>query len=530
MKTPFRLLVLLAVAGAFPGCTIFARTGDIYRPLHSRIKPDFAVVIPALSTVSPGVSDDAIRKSLGALWYPRFNFSAILGYGNFADYLYFEDINRSLELDPENPFAWALLSNYASLERQPAAAQEAADHALAILSDISRKSNNYLGADLDSLRSATEINRAIFLNLQGKYAQALGAVDSIGPEVKGDPLLRLATVWAKVIALEQSGKPREALKVLDFVEPKYVRSNAPLDSKRFDAYDYPQYFDVKKRQAVFDFLRGEALLRLGSIPDAEGVLAQSIKLYPHLSVNSLSLGTALYADGHLSEASRVLQKLVDEEPSKSLYSYDLALFNLADVQLALGHYDQAIAGFHAVINNALARDVRFRTKISDYLPLIIRAKWISATQQKVFGEASNNLALTILAESQKSGRPIAWGAIESLFQAANEAGGGVAQVNFALAEWNAGRKKRAIQVLVQQTRVSCSDPQLPQTLLNVGASANDAELSYQAFSAYASCVESGQTRETKQGLLGLESSATLVLQGSERSEFEARLQKIMATM
>jgi tetratricopeptide (TPR) repeat protein len=503
------LLVTAILVLTFWGCS-FSRSGDVYRPLHNTNAPDYVEVEGVLSNAYPQVASESIHGSLKRLAFSRSVLGPLTGYSDWANYLSFEDIRKSIDQFNNNPFAWALLANYLSLERQPNAAVVASDHALRILEEV-RSSQLPMWKDLNGLFWTASINRAIFLNIAGAYPESLKELESINTEVPPEPFLRLAIAWVQTEALIGSGQLDDALALLDSSSAQWAEKLP--DSALFDSYNYPQYFEIEKRKAIFLFLKGEALLRKNKTKDAELVLRQSIASDSQLWVSHLSLGTVLYQQGRKQEALKVLTHLVHERPKKSLFAYNLAVFNLANLNLEEGRVNDAIEGYRHILDTAARRDEVFEEKFSKYLPDEVRAKWVMASDARLVSEARNNLAIGLLqAATPEAQQAAARQAVELL--EADKARSRISVVTLARANWLVGSdssKREAIEILANAPGTLASSEDARNTLLSFGLGSDDPNLTFSAMEAYVGSLKGGTGTVDEKLLQNLQDAARLLL-------------------
>jgi tetratricopeptide (TPR) repeat protein len=516
-----RSLIVLLVFSC-TGCTSLL-SADIYRPIHVRKKPDFATVLPALTATYPDDDAQKIYRSLRALSYPRSIFSGVTGYYDWANYLAFDDIHDSLELFANNPFAWSLLADYLALERQPLAANVASDHAISILDELKRKNQLAVVPDLEMLYWTTHINKAIFLNLAGEYSQALDALAALDSQNPDEPLIQMAISWTRTTAHIGRGAAEAAIAEIERVAQKWPDDIA--DTKLFGWIDYPQYLRSERREAIFLFLRGEALLRLGKISEAQSVLEKSIKLDDDLWNSYLSLASAFYAQGKDLEARKLLKDLLDKVPERGLYSMDLAIFNFANLNLQFKEYEDAAKGFRLVIERAKTRDQKHREQIQPKVPQDIRAKWEPVGESRIVVESRNNLAATLLAIHQDRGdqKDSLLTNVDSLLAAP---GSEIEVENLARSKWTANDRKGAIDLLARAVQERPQSQRMRSALLKYGVGSGDSAATYAALVAYLDSVPSDVSDEESDTLEQVSDAADVLLNSKEAREVKDRINAI----
>lgn len=506
------------------GCVV--ENADIYRPLQRHKAPNYIEVVSALSKAEPQSLPHDIEKSFKKLRFARFNFGVFTGYQDWANYLSFADIDDSLKLFPKNPFAWSLLSNYLSLEKQPAAAAVAAERSISIVNEIANY-NNLLSVDLTALRWTTELNRAIFLNQAGEFEEATRQLKTLDSESIDEPFVKLAIIWARCVALIGSDGSPTALSILQSEAPNFVD---PLpESIYFKAYDYPQYFEANKRQAIFLLLEGESQLRLGNFSESEKILRLSISSDPHLWVAQLTLATALYSQGRLSEATEVLAALVRLKPTHSLYSYDLARFNLGTLYLEQGNAASAIHNFEEVVDTSKTRDKRFQNKIFPHLPAEIAAKVKPTSQGRVVSEAYNNLGVSFLNAAANSTETQSTAAREAIdyYGKAQAAAPGVVLTNVARAQWYSGHQHDAISLLTGAVRGGNHDAAAREELLQFGLRSDDSLLTFEALNAYLDTAGSASDDAAISNLQSISQAASLLLSKAQATAINEKVASLL---
>ncbi|HET9785501.1 MAG TPA: tetratricopeptide repeat protein, partial [Pyrinomonadaceae bacterium] len=522
-----RSIVMLAMA-ACAGCSslsadTFRLAADLYRPLQIQRKPDVATVVPALMSTYPDADEELVNKSMRSLSFPRYIFGGITGYYDSANYLALADIHRSLDRFSNNPFAWSLMANYLALERQPLAATVASDHAIAILEEIEQKQQLSGVADLELLYWTAQINKAIFLNLAGEYSNALEVLAALASRQPEEPLIQMAVSWARCTALIGRGDPQAALAEIDRAAQKWP--DDIRDSKLFKSIDYPQYLNSERREANFLFLRGEALLRLNNVVEAESILRRSIELDGELWNSYLSLATALYAQGKDNEARKLLKDLLDKGPEKGLYSMDLAIFNFANLNLQFKKYDDAADGFRTIIERAKKRDRKHQDVIQPDVPEEVRSKWEPLSNSRIVVESRNNLAATLLAiyRDRGDGKDSILNNVDSLLA---ESESDIAVENLARSKWLADDRKGAVEMLSKAVETNPQNENMRASLLKYGIGSGDSAVTYMALNAYLATVRREISDEESDTLEQVSDAADVLLSKPDARDVKERIKAI----
>ena len=308
---------------------------DLNRGLQPRARKEYKQLTAEFAQAYPEIPQKQVAKSFKKLKYSESIYGPFTYYSDWANFLAFGDIKESLEVFPANPYAWSLLSDYLELERQPEAAIAACDKSLEAIEQFAERRHGDIDPRVAALRLTIHLDRAIYLNLVGRFAEA----ESDAARIVRDPTSELQKLGEAplqvaatfVLATAQIGlnQLQDASQTLEEGEQRFVGSLS--HSKLFDDDDYAQYFNSEKRHALFDYMRGEILLRQGKDAEAEAKLAASAQNDREFLAAQLSLATSLYAQKKYARAEKVLTTLTQESARSRLYTYYLAIFNLGNV-------------------------------------------------------------------------------------------------------------------------------------------------------------------------------------------------------
>jgi tetratricopeptide (TPR) repeat protein len=376
------------------------------------------------------------------------------------------------------------MGNYLILLQQPSAALAAVDHSLELIQQLRASSEVRIPGGIDRLELNLRINRAIFLNLDTQYEMAHAELRNIEAKYAVTEFQELALYWARAIASIGLDRGEEAYdQLLEDQATISIRFNSDPDP--LYAYDYPQYFDERKRLGIFGLLRGEALLSAGSVELGISELEMSIEQDPELWDARFSYANALYGLGHFSAAQAEMSDINEKLPRGLLYSRELLYFNHGLVLLAMDRYEDAVSLFDEAIDNARDRQEYFVSDIMELLPSQISERVSFASVDRISLEAGNNLAVALLGIAYTPGaeaieaRRRALSAFEGLIELNPE----VAWFNIARAYWSfqnygefAVSLRRAMNSSVDQTAMA-------NAFLTLFLEAEDDEASFEGVNA-----------------------------------------------
>jgi tetratricopeptide (TPR) repeat protein len=343
------------------GCSFATR--DTGRPIIDPGIPtnDQAAVLLAHAL---GRSDtEAISKSLRKT-QRALRYFDIQKYDDNS-YLYLPRLRKALETFPENPFAWVGLGAYLGLSLRPSEAAWATRIGLASCDHLIDRS-----ADLEEMlevpRKNGLINLATFslqMNEPDGALEALERFERLGGLSGFD---QIALYRLRVRALAGVGDFEAAKASLETLQE--LTASPPAGETSSYRYDYPQFFEQTKIDAVNHFLSGMLLLGEGRWADSSAALTEAIRLDPEFweakfLLASADQGAAEDPDGDreafLRKAAASLNRLLQELPRKEALPAEFAEFNLGNVKFRLGELDSARMHYLEAISRY---DERSRTR------------------------------------------------------------------------------------------------------------------------------------------------------------------------
>jgi tetratricopeptide (TPR) repeat protein len=473
------LSVVLALT--ISACAMYENV-DPNHPLQARSFGSSSVV-PTLSVAYPEIPKKELKRAVLYLRLARGQLNDLTSYSGWLNFLAFQKIQISLEHFPADPWAWSLMANFLILERQPAAASVASDYALTAIFDLEHRldSNSVpLPRNLVALEYVTKVNKALLTSLQGKFGDALSQIRDVEKHLPGDPILKMKAAMVELSALIETNNLEEASTTL--LQLREQLGTIKFESKLFDDEEYPQFFDKRRRSAIFDLFEGELHLRQGSATEAEIVLRRSIVRDPELLTARLALANALYAQQQNDEAASILVELIERRGAARLYEYDVAVFNLGNIFLASGQAADAIREFKLLTRTLERRDAKFSEKIESNLPKDVAQQVRRAADQPTVAQAYNNLgsAMLDLAVRERNPRPLE---LEALTYFKRAPSGGIRETNVAKAQDLLGDHTGAIQTLESYLQEHPRDAHARSVLLTIAlrsASTDDRSLGLDA--------------------------------------------------
>jgi hypothetical protein len=499
-RTLSLVLVTLGVAFALSACAV----RDLNRGMQPRARKEYEALATVFSNAYPELKQEDILTSFKKLKYSEFVYGPFSNYSDWANYLAFDDIADSISRFGENPYAWALLSDYLQLERQPNAAIVACNRALESIKRLEMRSANGLDERVSALDISVRLNRSMYSNLIGRYVdardEALRIYENTSLNQHGETPLQVAAVFVVASARIGLNDLEGASAILDEGETRF--EGKLTHSALFDDDDWAQYFDADRRHTLFDYLRAEVLLRQDRAPLAEVKLRNVINKNKEFLAARLSLASAYYAQRKYRTAEDVLVKLMQDSASSRLYTYFLALFNLGNVYAVTGRGQLAATQFEQLINSAESQDKQFFAKIVPHIPSEIIPSIRRSAEQPIVLEAFNNLGTALLQDDDvdiadrksRANRAIKY------FNKAKKLHPEMALTNIAIAQQYAGDSAAAVDTLRAELAQYPDDAVARSRLISYGIASQDKGVAFDAIEAW---IQTGKTGNASRGDLVL---------------------------
>lgn len=495
------MLVILSAVWLLTVATLFS-TEDIRRPLviseedypvaHGR-RFDWAKIRPL---VTGDVQQKDVEASL-ALTGQALNYFTINKYDDKKVFLCLQYLTEAVNRFPGNAFAWNELGAYLALMNQMPAAIEATEKSLALLRPLSPE-------DAQRLRPLFVVgllNLADFRISEGEYDRALLALDELGDAAQLDSFWRLAYYWRKAQALSALGEPEAARAALDHASQ--ISSLEDSRAKGSLAYDYPQYFEKKKRDANTSYISALIALDEGDFEAAIKTLQSAAEEGGKSWENSFLLANARFEKGDLNGAAgefRELKKKMGD--GKVLFGSERVSFNLGNTYLAQRNFPESIKAYEDAIKLVRARSRTFRERIADPLERYdaqgLVAKMLApdlAADAEIYSAAYNNLGNAYFEYGTATGNKALIAKAEHAYRDAltnpryEARYGYVARTNLGHLYWQQGEHDRALNEMTLALSRKPNHQEGLDRLYQMASSTQDLELAAKAYSILLDSLE-----------------------------------------
>lgn len=329
----------------------------------------------------------------GRLTHLSWAYSQVHKYDDEGSYLNLGRDAVSLNLCPDNAFAWVLLgSDLAQLQQTDSANTATVEG----INRLPRWGQSALPKYITQLRFVALLNLADYSIENGEYAAALDTLGEIDKPENLDAFRRLAFYFRAIEALIGL---RDVAAAQDMLNRARGVTEAELGQISFSAqFNYPQYFATDRRMATLDYLEGQIALADGRAQDAVLKFNKAIAEYPELWEAHLALADALVVEGDLGTAITRYEALLLAKNNKMLGRVERVSFNLGNAYYAANRWEAAARSFATAAGIVRRRARHFRKNVAAILAesdhgALVRSVIDRGLDQEaeIFPEAYNNL-------------------------------------------------------------------------------------------------------------------------------------------
>src|SRR5262249_41019796 len=143
--------------------------------------------------------------------------------------------------------------------------------------------------------------------------------------------LKLAYLWKGSIVFSSLNEPRAARRFLSNAHSEASKtdfpSGRPYSELGTPQYDYPQYFERDRKEAIFHYLEGLISLKEGDATKAGDEFKEALKYDSDMWEAYYNLGNAFFVNGRTEEARNIWKKLVKKVSLDIIYRPENVYFN-----------------------------------------------------------------------------------------------------------------------------------------------------------------------------------------------------------
>lgn len=313
------------------GCTT-SYAPDVGQPLPVATIPSRGEQLAEIAPYFPGVPEAVLRSSLGSSLSASRSFP-LYRRNEWSSFFRVGSLVESINLVPDNPFAWVQLGAYLALNHHTDGAILATQRGLDLIAE--KCPADTCPDAFRRLWATASINLANYLGDTERPLEGLAALETVDP-AELSPFERIAYSWQSVIARSAAGDIEGARAALAAAE-----AEPPLPPDGAPSYSYRQYFG-DERKAVEIYLAAVVADAAGEAEEAERKAKEAIERDDELWDAYLLLTSIQYERKDYDSAIRTLDALLQENPTeKDMFRLERIYFNLGNAYL--GNLDLAHA-------------------------------------------------------------------------------------------------------------------------------------------------------------------------------------------